>query len=59
MSIKLKDLIKILSLLAAIASGLSELAKQVNIYFSKKEEKENKDNKNLGGDDIKTQKTDN
>lgn len=59
MSIKLKDLIKILSLLAAIASGLSELAKQVNIYFSKKEGKENKDNKNLGGDDIKTQKTDN
>lgn len=59
MSIKLKDLIKILSLLAAIASGLSELAKQVNIYFSKKEVKENKDNKNLGGDDIKTQKTDN
>lgn len=58
MSIKLKDLIRILSTLAAVVSGLAELAKQINIYFNKKETKENND-KNLGGDDIKTQKTDN
>ena len=56
MSIRLKDLIKILSTLAAIVSGLAELSKQVNTYLSKKEEKENND-KNLGGDDIKAQIT--
>lgn len=47
---------KILSTVAVIASGLAEFAKQVNIY--KKEARKN-NNKNLGGDDIKTQKLNN
>ena len=40
MSIRLKDLIKILSTLATITTGLVELTKQVNIYNKNKKVQE-------------------
>ena len=40
MKIKLKDIIRILSIVSAIVSGLSEVIKQINSYRDKEVKKE-------------------
>lgn len=40
MTIKIKDVIKILSIVSAIVSGIGEVAKQINSYREKESKKE-------------------
>lgn len=40
MNIKLKDIIRILSIVSAIVSGIGEVAKQINSYRDKEAKKE-------------------
>ena len=40
MNIKLKDVIKVLSIVSAIVSGIGEITKQINSYREKEAKKE-------------------
>jgi hypothetical protein len=40
MTIKIKDIIKVLSIVSAIVSGIGEVAKQINSYRDKEAKKE-------------------